>query len=55
MDEKFKKQIVADSETVEKMAQKICGYGHYAYENDDRDHPIPINVVELYLQRAEYD
>ena len=49
MEQKFKKQIVDGSETIEQLAKKICGYGYFAYENDDREHPIPRKAVEEYL------
>lgn len=49
MEQKFKKQIVDGSETIEQLAKEICGYGHFAYENDDCEHPIPRKAVEEYL------
>lgn len=49
MEQKFKKQIVDGSETIEQLAKKICGYSHFAYENDDYEHPIPIKAIEEYL------
>lgn len=51
MDPKFKKQVVADSETIGQLAKQICGYGYYdAFPNrKGKIYSIPIEAVEEYL------
>ena len=43
-------KLVKKADSIEDLATKICGYGYYAYHNDDRDHPIPKDAVREYLE-----
>ena len=44
------KHSLQRAESLDKLATLICGFGFYAYHNDDRKHPIPKEAVKEYLE-----
>lgn len=44
------KHSLQRAESLDDLATRICGYGDYAYHNDDREHPIPKEAVKEYLE-----
>ena len=50
MDKNFKKQIVNDSNSLDELALKICGYGHFDHPNNDREYPVKREYIREYLE-----
>lgn len=46
----YNKKIVKMADSLEKLATLICGYGSFAYHNDDWDYPIRKEAVMEYLE-----
>lgn len=44
------KHSLQKAKSLDHLATLICGYGYYAYHNDDRDHPVPKEAVKEYLE-----
>ena len=44
------KYSLQKAKSLDDLATRICGYGYYAYHNDDREHPIPKEAVKEYLE-----
>lgn len=44
------KHSLQKAKSLDDLATRICGYGDYAYHNDDREHPIPKEAVKEYLE-----
>lgn len=44
------KKTLKIAKSLDHLATLICGYGDYAYHNNDREHPIPKEAVKEYLE-----
>lgn len=44
------KHSLQKAKSLDHLATLICGYGDYAYHNNDREHPIPKEAVKEYLE-----
>lgn len=47
---KANKYSLQKAASLDNLATLICGFGYYAYHNDDREHPIPKEAVKEYLK-----
>lgn len=48
------KKTVEKAGSLEELATLVCGYGYYAYHNDDRAYPIPKDAIKEYLEMGAY-
>lgn len=44
------KHSLQRAESLDDLATRICGFGDYAYHNNDSEHPIPKEAVKEYLE-----
>ena len=46
----YNKETVETADSIEELATMVCGYGYFAYHNDDRDYPVRKEAVQEYLE-----
>lgn len=48
------KKTVEKADSLEELSTMVCGYGYYAYHNDNRAYPIPKDAIKEYLEMGAY-